>query len=76
MPELKPIPDIKVDVAQLRSLRIQHGYTQAQVARALGYDSDVGYVYVEKGRIRLTAERAAKLAYLYGIPMERLFVSP
>jgi putative transcriptional regulator len=73
---IPPLPEIKLDLDRLRALRSEHGYTMEEVGQALGYVNRVGYSYVEKGKNRLSAERVAKLAHMYGVPIESLFLYP
>ncbi len=54
--------------AKLKSLRLQHGLTQQQVAQKL-HCSVPAYSKVETGATDITGERLLLLAEIYGIPV-------
>jgi transcriptional regulator with XRE-family HTH domain len=64
---------LRVDLARLRELREAAGETQTDVAAVLGYQTRIGYSYLESGRCRLSAAQIALLAQHYGVPLESLF---
>lgn len=69
----KSEPALRVDLVHLRELRETAGETQADVAAVLGYQTRIGYSYLESGRCRLSADQIAQLAQHYGVPIESLF---
>lgn len=68
------IPDIGLNLEKLKSLREANGLTLERVSKALKYKTVMGYFYVEQGTRGLSAVRAARLAFMYGVSMEQLFV--
>ena len=64
---------MQLNYKKLRELRLKKGLTQEEVARAIGYESNLGYHYIETGKRRITAERLARLAELFGVGIEDLF---
>lgn len=63
---------IKVDLKKLKALRQEARLTQAQLSKALGYKTALGYHYIETGRCRLRAEQLVILARVLGVEVESL----
>lgn len=55
----------------LKQIRIEHGYSQEQVARLLEV-SRVSVVNWESGKTQPYGRNAIALAKLYGVPVEKL----
>jgi len=66
---------MQVDLAQIRALRKRAGLTQADMARVLGYKTAVGYLYLEKGRCRVSAAQLATIANKLGVPITDLLIA-
>ncbi len=47
---------------------------QQDVAQVLGYQTATGYHYIETGRVKLTADQIGKLAELFEVPIEELYI--
>ncbi|MDR3543248.1 MAG: helix-turn-helix transcriptional regulator [Desulfosporosinus sp.] len=65
----------KINLKTLKSLRKKAGLTQVEVATYLGYQTSLGYHYIESGRCNLSAEHAVILSKLYNVQIENFFVS-
>lgn len=46
----------------IKKLRIDKGYTQEYMAEKLGYKDKSGYNHLENGNVKLSLERAIKIA--------------
>lgn len=57
----------------LKELRIKAGLTQKNVSKALGYQTSLGYHYIEKGRCNLRLDQAITLSKLYHVSVEKIF---
>jgi len=66
---------MRVDLATIRRLREEAGLKQADMAAALGYQTPVGYLYLEKGRCKITAEQLGIIAQILGVPVGDLLVA-
>lgn len=62
-----------IDLAKIRALRKQKGLTQEHMAQELGYETAIGYHYLETGKRRITAERLAKIAAILGVSVDDLY---
>ncbi len=62
-----------IDLARIRALRKQKGLTQENMAQALGYETAIGYHYLETGKCRITAERLADIATILGVNVDDLY---
>jgi len=62
-----------IDLAKIRALRKQKGLTQEDMAQALGYETAIGYHYLETGKRRITAERLADIATILGVNVDDLY---
>lgn len=45
------------------------------MSRFLGYESPNGYHYIEKGRIKISAEVLAQVADILKVPIDALFLN-
>lgn len=64
---------MSVNLIRLKKLREEHGMSLAQVSERLGFSSQQGYYYKEKGSRAITADELGKLAALYGVPVGSLY---
>ncbi|SMB98013.1 DNA-binding transcriptional regulator, XRE-family HTH domain [Thermanaeromonas toyohensis ToBE] len=62
-----------IDLAKIKALRKQKGLTQEDMAQALGYETAIGYHYLETGKRRITAERLADIAAILGVTVDELY---
>lgn len=46
----------------LKKIRMEKGYTQEQMAEKLGYKDKSGYNHLENGNVKLSVDRAIKIA--------------
>lgn len=46
----------------LKRIRLEKGYTQEYMAEKLGYKDKSGYNHLENGNVKLSVERAMKIA--------------
>lgn len=65
---------MEVDLPKLKRLRKQHNLSIADVSQALGYKSGNAYFALESGRTRMKAEHLKKLANMFGVSVESLYV--
>jgi transcriptional regulator with XRE-family HTH domain len=65
---------VQVDLAKIKCLRKQKGLTQKELARLLGFKSQVGYHYIESGKHQMKIHHLATLAKLLGVRMEDLLI--
>lgn len=65
---------MQVDLRKLKRLRKQHNLSIKDVSQALGYKSANAYHCLESGRIKMKAEHLKKLATMFGVSLENLFV--
>lgn len=65
---------MRVDLKKLRDLRQERKLGQQDVAQVLGYQTATGYHYIETGRVKLTADQIGKLAELFEVPIEELYI--
>lgn len=65
---------VRVDLGKMRRLRRRAGLTQADMAKALGYKTAIGYHYLEAGRRRVSAERLGTIAMVLRVPVADLLV--
>lgn len=65
---------MQVDLAKIKYLRKQKGLTQKELARLLGYKSQVGYHYIESGKHQMKIHQLATLADLLGVKLEDLII--
>ncbi|CAM4163795.1 helix-turn-helix domain-containing protein [Listeria booriae] len=63
----------KIDWAKVRSMRESLGISQAFISRRMGYKYSSGYSNLEKGMVRLSAEKAAILAEILHCKQEDFF---
>jgi transcriptional regulator with XRE-family HTH domain len=64
----------RIVASNLKSLRTAKNYTQEYVAEKLGKNDYTAYQRLESGNIDLKFDVAYRIAELYNIPMERLYV--
>lgn len=60
-------PDPKTTGENLRRIRIAHGLTQREMARALGYSAHNGWTHIESGRSVLSDTDLKKAATFLGV---------
>lgn len=48
----------------LKKIRIEKGHTQEDMAKKLGYKDKSGYNHLENGNVKLSVERAIKIAQI------------
>ncbi|WP_430535777.1 helix-turn-helix transcriptional regulator [Listeria rocourtiae] len=70
---MKATADKKINWAKVRKRRESLGISQAFISRKLGYKYSSGYSNLEKGMVRLTAEKAAVLAEILRCKQEDFF---
>jgi len=58
---------------KLKELRTARGFTQAEMAKKLGYKGKSGYCMLENGQVRMTLEMAQKIAKVLGVDANDLF---
>ena len=58
---------------KLKELRMARGFTQAEMAKKLGYKGKSGYCMLENGQVRMTLEMAQKIAKVLGADANDLF---
>ena len=58
----------------IEQLRIQHGYTQEQMARLIGYDSQAAYSRKIKGIRQFTIEDIVKICNLFQLEPNDLII--
>ncbi|MFZ5688626.1 MAG: helix-turn-helix transcriptional regulator [Bacillota bacterium] len=63
----------RVNLRKIKSLRKQRKLTQKYMAKLLGYETDVGYHYLETGRRQIRAEQLAIIASELGVSVEDLY---
>lgn len=51
----------------LKRLRIEKGYTQEYMAEQLGYKDKSGYNHLENGNVKLSLDRAIKIANIFNV---------
>ena len=65
---------MQVDLVKIKYLRKQKGLTQKELARLLGYKSQVGYHYIESGKHQMKIHQLVTLADLLGVKLEDLII--
>lgn len=63
----------RVNLKKIRRLRKQKKLTQLYMAQKLGYESDVGYHYLETGRCKIKAEQLDVIASEFGVSTDDLY---
>lgn len=58
---------------KLKELRTARGFTQAEMAKRLGYKGKSGYCMLENGQVRMTLAMAQKIAEVLGVDANTLF---
>ena len=51
----------------LKKIRIERGYTQEYMADKLGYKDKSGYNHLENGNVKLSVDRAIKIAAILDV---------
>ena len=51
----------------LKKIRMEKGYTQEYMAEQLGYKDKSGYNHLENGNVKLSVERAIKIASILNV---------
>lgn len=64
---------ISVNLNKIKKLRKEKSITQNEMAKMLGYKSDVGYHYLESGRCQIDAVQLAMIAQILGVPVNLLY---
>jgi putative transcriptional regulator len=65
---------ISVDIAKIKKLRKEKSITQFEMAKMLGYKTDVGYHYLESGRCKIDAIQLAMIAQALDVPVSCLYI--
>lgn len=65
---------ISVDLDKIKKLRKEKAITQNEMAKKLGYKTDVGYHYLETGRCQIDAVQLAIIAHILGVPVSHLYI--
>ena len=65
----------KVDLLKIKNLRKTFNFSLEDMAKKLGYDSPNGYYYLESGRSKFSAEALVKVADIFNISIEELFLN-
>lgn len=63
-----------VDIKKVEELRMQHGYTQEQLAIMMGYQGDTSYNSKAKGKRKFTVEDVVKLCKIYNVELNDLII--
>lgn len=63
----------KVDLDKIKNLRKKANLSLDEMSKLLGYESPNGYYYLEIGRGKFPAETLAKVADIFGTPINTLF---
>jgi len=63
----------EIDIRKLKSLRTNKRLTQFEVAKALGYETALGYHHIESGKTALRADQAYMLSKIFEIEIKDLF---
>lgn len=64
---------VRIDTAKIQALRKQRGFTQKDVAVALGYESAAAWCRIESGVRNLKANKIPILAELLGVEISELY---
>lgn len=64
---------VPINLAKLKKLRIENGFTQQEMAEKLGYKGKSGYCQLENGTVKMTLEQAKKIAEILGDDIEQIF---
>lgn len=72
---MNTVPDSlpKVDLKKIKWLREQKGVSQAWMSYQLGYETPLGYHYLEKGRCEILANQLPIISSLLGVRIEDLY---
>ncbi|AZO96636.1 helix-turn-helix domain-containing protein [Iocasia frigidifontis] len=62
-----------MNLAKLKKLRVEKGFTQQEMAEKLGYKGKSGYCQLENGTVKMTLEQAKKIAEILGDDIEKIF---
>lgn len=57
----------------IKNKRIESGYSQYQVAKLLGYDSDTSIAYIEKGIASITVEQLQEFSKILNFEISEIF---
>ena len=63
----------EIDIKKLKSLRANKRLTQLEVAKALGYETALGYHHIESGKTTLRADQAYILSEMFNVEIKDLF---
>lgn len=66
---------MRVDVAKIRQLRLEHHFTLEHMAELLGYQHASSYHRAEVGVRQFKPHHIAMIALHFSVPMESLFLS-
>ncbi|WP_205739333.1 MULTISPECIES: helix-turn-helix transcriptional regulator [Halanaerobiaceae] len=64
---------VPINLAKLKKLRVEKGFTQQEMAEKLGYKGKSGYCQLENGTVKMTLEQAKKIAEILGDDIEKIF---
>ena len=63
---------VVIDLAALKELRDQNGYSISDLAAKLGYKTPTGYWLIEQGQRKVSIDTLYRLAEIYDCSMEDL----
>jgi len=63
---------VVIDLAALKELRDQNGYSISDLAAKLGYKTPTGYWLIEQGQRKVSIDTLYRLAEIYDCTMEDL----
>ncbi|HDR6289450.1 TPA: helix-turn-helix transcriptional regulator [Bacillus cereus] len=63
---------MKLNTEKIRELRLSKGFTQVEVAKAMGYTNRNSYSQVETGKREPNLHRLSLLANLYEVTIDEL----
>ncbi|OAT83723.1 helix-turn-helix domain-containing protein [Desulfotomaculum copahuensis] len=64
-----------VNLEKIRELRRSLKISQKTMAKNLGYKTEVGYLYLEKGRCRIRADQLVIIAETLGVKVAELLTA-
>lgn len=62
-----------MNLERLKQIRKSKGFTQAKMAELLGYNGKSGYCQLENGTVKMTLDKARKIAEILGKDVESIF---
>ena len=71
--ETRRCSTVKVNLERMKHLRKAKGLTQLEMARLLGYKTNLGYFYLENGRCQIKANHLPLIAAALEVDISTLF---